>query len=242
MRVPIALFCAMVVAAGAVAAADARTPSPTSVHVSACQLSPTRTDRSATFVSTMNAVPGTSRMAMRFRLRRRTPGGATAPIRTPALEAWRRARPGVRTFTYTQRVNGLATTTVYWMAIDYRWLDASGHVIRTATRYSPVCSQVGPLNNLKIRGVTARQGAESGTAVYDFTIANNGRALEHSIKLRLVVDNADAGTGTIDSIGAGQSRMVELTGPVCGRRLHLVLQRPGDPRREVLGWHCPPLQ
>ena len=80
------------------------------------------------------------------------------------------------------------------------------------------------------------------TAVYDFTIANGGRAQERGIKLRLVVDNADAGTGTIDSIGAGQARTVDLTGPVCGHSLHLVLQRSGDPRREVLGWHCPPLQ
>jgi hypothetical protein len=242
MRLWLAIAAASAVAAAAVAAADARPAPLASVHVTSCQLSPTSSDRSATFVSTMNAVPGTARMSMRFRLRQRVPGGHATPVHSRALETWRRSRPGVPSFTYSQTVNGLPPTSVYWMAVDYRWLGPRGHVIHTATRISGVCSEVGGLNKLKIKAVTAQYDPTSGGARYDFTLLNTGHTTQRNMRLRLYVDHTPGAAAQLDAIDPGQTQPVELVGPTCSRSLHLIVQRDGDLRRYVLGWHCPPLQ
>jgi|SRR5947209_7956637 len=242
MRLWLAIAAASLVAAGAATGAAARQPPLAAVHVTACQLSPTSSDRSATFVSTMNAVPGSNRMLMRFRLRERVPGERGRPVHSRALEAWRKSHSGVPSFTYTQTVNGLPPTSVYWMAVDYRWVAANGRVIRTATRISGVCSQVGDLNKLKIKNVTAHSDSVSGGARYDFDLVDTGRSTLRDIRLRLEVDHTAGSSTQLDAIDPGQTQTVELAGAGCSRSLHLIVQHDGDMRRAVLGWHCPPLQ
>jgi hypothetical protein len=241
MRVLPAIAAATMIAGATVAAAEARPPALTSVHVGACQLSPTSTDRAATFVSTMTAAPGSDRMWMRFRLRARAPGSRTAQVRTPALSAWRKSRPGVDTFTYSQTVNGLSPTSMYWMAVDYRWLDAAGRVVAGATRYSGVCSELGPLNAVRISRVSAHRG-DQGTVHYQFALTNTGRDELRNVKARLYVDRTAGAVATVDVLAPGSSQMVAVDGPACGRSLHLVLQEDARIRRSVLGWHCPAVQ
>src|SRR5947209_785724 len=242
MRLWLAIAAASVVAAAAAAGASARPAPLAAVHVTACQLSPTSSDRAATFVSTMNAIPGSTRLLMRFRLRERVPGARGRAVHSRALEAWRKSRPGVPSFTYTQTVNGLPPTSVYWMAVDYRWVGANGRVIRTATRFSGVCSQVGDLNKLKIKDVTAHFDSTDGTTQYDFDLVNNGQAAVRNIRVRLDVDYTAGSSAQLDAIAPGQTQTVELAGGTCSRSLHLIVQHDGDMRRDVLGWHCPPLQ
>lgn len=242
MRLWLAIAAASLAAAAAAADAAARPAPVAAVHVTVCQLSPTSSDRSATFVSTMNAVPGSTRLLMRFRLRERVPGAPGRAVHSRALEAWRKSRPGVPSFTYTQTVNGLPPTSVYRMAVDYRWLGANGRVIRTATRVSGACSQVGDLNKLKIKDVTAHFDSTDGTTHYDFDLVNNGQITVRNIRVRLDVDYTAGSSAEVDAIAPGQAQTVELAGATCSRSLHLIVQHDGDMRRDVLGWHCPPLQ
>src|SRR5437763_1620486 len=105
---PVTAACSAALAAVAAArAADTPTAAATPVaKVIACDT--TGTDRSATFLGRMGAVPGATRMAMRFQLFEKLGRtGGWDKVDVPALRQWRRALPGVKSFAYRQRVDGL---------------------------------------------------------------------------------------------------------------------------------------
>src|SRR3954454_16503720 len=114
----------------------------TLLKVRSCQVGDTAKQRQATFYSRMRAVPGTSRMMMRFGLVDHSAGGTT-PVAAPQLAQWRRSRAGVRTFGYAQTVTGLAVGGSYAATVDYRWLDAGGKTIKSARHTSTDCRQDG---------------------------------------------------------------------------------------------------
>lgn len=195
----------------------------TTLKVRTCQAGDTPRARQATFFSQMQAVQGTERMAMRFTVYRRTPGQGLEPVPNGGLQ-WRRSRPGVQTYGYSQTVTGLQPG-VYAMGVDYRWVDAGDHVLRSGRRISGVCREDGPLPNLAIPGLTARTGDSPGTEIYSVQVTNNGAAPARLVDVDVFVDNAQADTARIDQIDPGETATVRIVGPLCLQMVRAVVDR-----------------
>src|SRR3954464_6596042 len=175
MRFRLIIAVAAVAVLPMASAAVAEAAPLTVLKVRSCQVGDSAKQRQATFYARMRAVPGTSRMMMRFALVDRGAGG-TSPVPAPQLAKWRRSRPGVNTFGYAQTVTGLRTGGAYSATVEYRWLDAAGKTIKTAHRTSADCRQDGELPNLTIPRVASRPGGAAGTLLYSVDVTNRGTA------------------------------------------------------------------
>jgi hypothetical protein len=187
-------------------------------------MGPTAEARQATFYARMRAVPGTNRMWMKFTLLDRSSQG-TAQVQAPQLAVWRKSRSGVGSFGYAQTVTGLQAGGIYAAAVQFRWLDSRGHVIKSIRRKSAECRQSGALPNLVITRVAGRPGEAAGTELYSIDVTNRGAATARSIFVDLLVDGAGADAAQIDKLDPGETTTVRITGPACKRRLRVVVDR-----------------
>ena len=225
LRVPI---IAAVVAALFAPASPALAGSPTTVvKLRSCEAGKSAKERRATFYARMRSLPGTSRMLMRFSLVDRAPEG-TKEIAVRALDEWRRARPGVRSFGYAQRVAKLAPGGAYAVVVEFRWVGANGKTIKTLRRSSQECRQDGALPNLAVTGVKARPGRAAGTEEYAIQMANTGSAAARGVLVDLFVDGAGADAAEVDLIEPGETVEVRIDGPACLRQLRAVVDRAGE--------------
>jgi hypothetical protein len=112
-----------------------------SAGIEACVTSVVQTERSATFVGEMTAVPGTVRMQMRIDVLERGPQEERfRAISYPGLGQWLRSSPGVKTYRNFSKVTDLSPA-VYRAAIHYRWLGAKGRLLRTLYLRTARCEQ-----------------------------------------------------------------------------------------------------
>jgi hypothetical protein len=184
--------------------------------------------RSADFYSRMRSIKGTDQMRMRFTLVASFGDGKEKRVEIPALRAWRSSKPGVRVFGYTQTVAGLEAGGNYRARVDYRWLDADGNLLRKSSRYTKnTCVIKGDLANLAPIAVSGAQGPVTNTSVYQVTVRNSGRAAASDVPVELYVDGAATDLGHIDSLAPGEQKQVRFSGPVCMRRLRVVVD-PSD--------------
>jgi hypothetical protein len=189
--------------------------------------------RSATFQGRMRAIPGTDRMLMRFTLMDRFGDEKKLqPVAVPELKAWRSAKPGIKDFRYKQTVTALQGGGEYRAAVDFRWLDVDGNLLRKARRVSGACRQQGELANLKV-GVPSAAAGPEGTAVYVVPVVNDGKAIARDVAVELFVDGAAANVGHIDSVAPGETREVRFTGPSCKRSLRMVVDPPDTIKEQI---------
>ena len=231
MRIRVTVSAAAIAALLATAAPAAAAPATTTLKLRSCEAGKSVKDRRATFYARMRAVSGTSRMLMRFTLVDRR-GDESRQIDVPALDEWRRARPGVRSFGYEQRLAKLAAGGVYAVAVEFRWVNAAGKTIKTVRRTSQECRQDGALPNLAVTGVSARPGRALGTQEYAIQIVNQGRVAARGVLVDLFVDGAGADAAEIDLIGPGETVEVRIGGPACVEQLRAVVDR-GDELNET---------
>jgi hypothetical protein len=221
-RVPIT---AAVIAALLVSAAPAFAAAPTTtLKLRSCEAGQSQKDRRASFYARMRSVPGTSRMLMRFSLIDRYGEGAKE-ISVRALDEWRRARPGVRSFGYEQRIAKLAPGGVYAVVVEFRWASASGKTIKTVRRTSQECRQDGALPNLGVTAVKSRPGRALGTQEYAIQIVNGGKVAARGVLVDLFVDGAGADAAEIDLVEPGETVEVRIVGPACVEQLRAVVDR-----------------
>lgn len=214
IRFPLALL--IVTALAVPAAAGAKGPA--AVHLKSCETGAKPSERRATFKSWMHSVPGSVRMAVRFRLVSQAPGRSAERVEGPAeLNVWHRSHFGVTRYVYSQTVKRLEQGTSYRMVVRYRWYDANGEIVKRAKRTSHDCVQSGDLPNLIVAGV-AYDPTDVGTWHYDVTVKNKGQAVAENFVVTLLVDGAVVDERTVESLDAGNSTDVELNGPPC---LHL---------------------
>ena len=154
-RLLIAPVLAALVAVTSTATADTRPPA--SVKVKECSIE----TGSALFVARIRQVSGSDRMWLRFKLLERGDAGFHR-LKTPGLGRWRKSKPGVGAFAYKQAVRGLEAGTVYKAEVDFRWYDADGKLLETATRRSPVCRQFDVLPNLTATPVGVKAHGPAG--------------------------------------------------------------------------------
>ncbi len=148
---PALLACALmalVLALGlGVAAAGAAPASPparpgASATLEQCVTSVEQSERSATFVGEMTALPGTAHMLMRIEVLERAPREAAFhAVSYPGLGTWLRAASGVKTYKNLDKVTDLSAPAVYRGAVHFRWLNAKGHLIKALELRTPRCEQ-----------------------------------------------------------------------------------------------------
>jgi hypothetical protein len=110
--------------------------------VEQCLTAPAQSERSATFIGEMSAVPGTTRMEINIGLLERAAGeGPYRLVSAPGLGGWRGSAAGVKTYTYIKQVTNLAAPAFYRGEVRFRWLNAKGHVIKTEEMRTPRCEQ-----------------------------------------------------------------------------------------------------
>jgi hypothetical protein len=201
----------------------AQASSPTSVKVRSCQGGASPHARQATFYARMRTVSGTSRMAVRFVLLDLTTPGPARTLSAPGLDKWRKSRAGARVYGYAQTVVGLPAGGAYAVDVQYRWLDARGHVVKTSRRRSGVCRPPGPMPNLRVTAVSARAGDAPGTETYDVEVNNSGPGAAHGVRTDLAVDGAATDSARLDTLGAHQRRKLRFNGPLCTQGLRVVV-------------------
>ncbi|MEA2448335.1 MAG: hypothetical protein QOG63_267 [Thermoleophilaceae bacterium] len=194
------------------------------LKVRSCQTGENSKDRLVTFYARMHAVPGASRMQMRFTLIDRSGDGASL-VATPKLAKWRKSRTGVKTFGYAQTITGLQKGGAYAATVEYRWRDDHGRTVKSARRTSGDCRQDGELPNLAISGIEARTGDAAGTVDYTVFVTNRGAAAAHDFQVELLVDGAAVNAAPIDLIEAGETVPVKFSGPACRQRVRAIVDR-----------------
>jgi archaellum component FlaF (FlaF/FlaG flagellin family) len=210
---------------GPAASAHAAAKPTTLLQVKSCEVGDTARQRSATYYARMYAVKGTNQMAIRFTLINRAGDGPPAVVDSPALAQWRKSKPGVVRFGYSQSVAGLESGGVYAVQVQFRWINARGNVIRSVKRTSDTCRQQGELPNLSITRVVARAGASSGTEVYAVDMTNSGQGPAHFAGIALFVDGAGVDGQTVDLVKPGETVTIRFTGPTCKRSLRMVADK-----------------
>jgi hypothetical protein len=127
--------------AGAAAATPPARPG-ASATLEQCVTSVEQSERSATFVGEMTAVPGSAHMLMRIEVLERAPREAAFhAVSYPGLGIWLRAASGVKTYKNLDRVTDLSAPAVYRAAVHFRWLNAKGHLIKALELRTPRCEQ-----------------------------------------------------------------------------------------------------
>jgi hypothetical protein len=186
---------------------------PAPAHVKLVSCSPAH--GSAVFYGRMRTIEGAERMSMRFSLLQRGDDGRYQQVRAPRLARRRKSRPGVAAFGYRQKVKGLAEDAVYRARVDFRWHDADGELVRRAQRRSRLCSQAGPLPNLRARLVSGGPTATAGVFRYVVRALNAGGAPADQVGVALEVDGSAVDTETVPRLEAGDARLLEFRGPRC---------------------------
>ncbi len=181
------------------------------VKVASCS----RSEHTAAFYGRMRRLAHGQRMWMRFTLLERGRDGRYTPVDAPALAHWRKSKPGVKAFGYKQRVRGLSPDSAYRVRVDYRWYGADGTLDHKLRRRSGVCSQTGPLPNLRARITSSQATALPGVLRYTVRLANAGQLAADDVDVRLAVEGSSSETKTVTHLAAGDFKLVTFRAPAC---------------------------
>jgi CARDB len=185
-----------------------------SVGVADCHPSDLTADRYAAFNGQMRAIPGTKRMAMRFRLLERLGRTRYKAVRLADLKPWRYSKAGARTFIYAQRVTALHDNGAYRMRVQFRWYAAHHRLLRSTSARSRTCRQPAPLPDLTVTSISSMAGI-SGQRMYSLTVANDGQGEARHVPVTLKVDGTVVGGSIVDLLPAQESSVVQIAGPQC---------------------------
>lgn len=212
MRLRTATTCALVCTAAAAATLTTASAAPPAkptegVYVARCS----KEARSAAFVGIMRAIKNSNRMWMRFTLLERAlPATGFQPLTVLGLEEWHKSRPGVRRFSFRQRVRALAEAAFYKVEVEFRWYDEDGNLLRQAFKRSRRCRQPGALPNLRVQRIGRRPNGQ-----YFVRVRNVGRDVASGASVQLFVDGREAGLVTLPDLVPEAVRGTVFTGPDC---------------------------
>lgn len=117
---------------------------PAAATLEKCATASNSLERYAIFFGRMNAVPGSTGMAMRIGIEERAPHEAFHAVEatgTPELGAWRLSEPGVKIFKDVKQVGNLSAPADYRAVVHFRWTNAKGLVIKREVLRTLVCRQ-----------------------------------------------------------------------------------------------------
>lgn len=207
------LTLALALTAAVPAAPAAKRKPLATAKVVECLKGVTPAERLAVFRAAARRVAGTDRMWIKFKLQERTGAGRFRAVAAPGVGVWRKSRSGVRRFAIRQRVLALGEGAAYRVAVQFRWYDSDGELLRGARRLSPACRQAGALPNLRVTRVGGR--LVNGTFRYAVDVVNRGRAASIPTTLALSVDGGVVDTPVLGALAAGETRRMFVNGPAC---------------------------
>jgi hypothetical protein len=202
---------AIAVIATLLAPALARAQARARVVLDQCRHGLAAGDRVAVWEGRMTRIKGTQRMQMRFALQWRQPGSARwAAVKAPGLGAWVSSNRGVKSYTFTKRIENLAAPAGYRVVVRFRWLDARGHTIDSARVVSRPCRQPDLRPNLVPRRVYSERIGDPARRRYVVVVRNEGKTAAGPF---------DVGLGALAAhvvdLGPGASTLVSFEAPRC---------------------------
>jgi hypothetical protein len=224
-------ICALIALSASVATASTPAAEGPLARVLDCE--PAGTDREAVFFGRMAAIPGAARMSMK---------GAWEKVEVPELRPWRRSAPGVKVFTFKQRVKDLRAGGAYRALVQYRWLSAGGTLLRSSSRQTGACK--GDLPNLEVGELDVRPGPTADTRLYRVGIRNSGDADALDFTLQLHVDRAVLDASDVSELAQGEDASVTFTGPPCENTVRAKVDAGNDVGEiseldNARSWPCP---
>jgi hypothetical protein len=174
----------------------------------------------ATFEGDMRAVPGTTRMQMRFTLLARPATGGWRRVSAPRMDTWVSSDPGKLRYLYDKRVDGLVAPAGYRMRVRFRWLDAGDTVVGRAHRLSRVCRQRDLRPDLQLGAVRAADGGG-----YTVDVRNAGLSPAAAFDVALTVPGSEPVVERAGALEPGEGISLAFDAPPCdpGSVLQLVV-------------------
>jgi CARDB len=214
-RITVILAAAAALGAAPATAAD----STARVALLSCTTGLDAGQRTATYEGRMRRVSGTRRMQMRFALQWRQPGARRwSTIKAPGLGAWVSSDTGVKSYTFTKRIENLAAPAGYRVVVRFRWLDARGHRIDSDQIVSKPCRQPDLRPNLVPSRVYSERIGDPGRRRYVVVVRNEGSSAAGEFDVGL---GALAPAHVVD-LGPAASTLVTFEAPRCDAPATLV--------------------
>ena len=178
----------------------------------ACETSPLAEQRAASFVGSMPAIAGATRLAMRFDLQRRRAGEELwHRVRgAEGLGVWETSKPGRAGFVFHKRVAGLGPSASYRAIVRFRWRSDDGRLVRSERRRTRACSQPDLRPDLVVGSLRAVLDARPALAVYTLTVRNDGRSAAGAFAVRVAGAVAE-----VPSLGAGDRVELLVVAAAC---------------------------
>jgi hypothetical protein len=216
--------CTVLLLLLAAAPAHADTAPAPRASLSACHSGTAPLERYALFSAQMTSVAGAKRMAVRFDLLQKLPGGDYQRIQAPGLGVWRSSLPGIERFVVHKQVANLQAPASYRALVRFRWLDPTGKVLQSATRRTKTCKQPDLRPDLELGAATA-EPTGPGRARYTLLVRNDGRAATGSFDVAFAVGEAGQPNQSVQPLAGGAQRALTFVGPRCDNKtvLHVTL-------------------
>ena len=165
--------------------------------------------RSAVFSASMPAIPKTTRMQMRFDLLSRPDIGGiwTAVSGVPRFGRWESAERGAGLLLSTRQVNLLRLGRAYRVRVSFRWLSATGSVMRRVVRFTNPCRQDDPRPDLKVDARSFANRIE--------VVVGNGGITAPAFDVRLTVGGRQIAVQRIAGLAAGEARPIVFSNLSC---------------------------
>lgn len=225
----VALLASLLALAAPAAAAPAarRTPAPPAgARLLACRRSPSIAARLAVVGAWMRPLANGRRLQLRIDLYQRMTGGRwTLRSDVPGLGAWIAPSDpllGTRlgdVFKYRQSVGRLVVPAAYRFRVGFRWLDATGAVVRSTTIATATCRQPDMRPDLVLDAVRAAPSPRGDRLVrYAVTVRNAGRSAAPRAIVAATLPGDPTPNGhqrSVPRLLPGDSAVVTFIGPGC---------------------------
>ena len=211
---PILAAAAALGAASATAAANPATAGPSNARLAllSCTTGLSSGERTAVYEGRMRRVAGTRKMQMRFALQWRQPDAKRwTAIKAPGLGTWVSSDLGVKSYTFTKRIENLAAPASYRVVVRFRWLDARGRSIETDQLVSKPCREPDLRPNLVPRRVYSERIGDPERRRYVVVVRNEGETAAGAFDVGL----GALAPGHVVDLGPGASTLVSFEGPRC---------------------------
>jgi hypothetical protein len=221
---PLALVAAFLVLPGTGTVAATAAGSNAAVRLVACDPQ----DRTADVEGDMRAagVTGAAKLQMRFSVQVRVDGGEDKAewkrVPAPTLDTWVSAQTGRSRYVYRKHVEGLQPGATYRVLVRFRWRDAAGDVLKSASKHSRSCAVPEDRANLVPRKIDVRPGLMSGRALYLVSVANRGKAAAPATSVAFVAGDQVLLDRPAPALAPGEKTVVAFDGPVCAAGTALV--------------------
>jgi len=229
MRHALILLAVLLAVPGGVASAAEPVAPKLAATLETCTTSPLPVQRIASFVGSMPARAGATRMRMRFDLERRRSGERRwRRLQAQGFGVWERSDHKVAGFVFTKRVNGLPVPATYRALVRFEWLAADGHVVRRTSARTPACRQPDLRPNLVPAALSGTLDVQQpGMAVYTLVVRNTGRSVAGPFSVVV-----GSGSAEVGQLGPGEERAVPVVALACLPLLPIVVRVDADRRIE----------